>query len=214
MSGDLQTLKDQWVSAWPGALAVWSRFVQLSEPRWCVNVEDEKYEQLSGSFAMIRLVDHAVVISLRQVQEKQITQFALEILAHEIGHHVYCPADLTDNARLLARIRAGLPTKEPLAAMVGNLYTDLFINDRLQRSAGLNMAGVYQALNVPSQDRMWTLYMRIYENLWALPKATIARGTTDDRIEFDAQLGARLIRSYAGIGSAVQGVSRVCVFLI
>ena len=197
MPDEMHMLRDRWVSAWPGALAVWSRFVQLSAPRWCINTEDEQREQLSGSFAMIRLVDHAVVISLRQVQEKNIAPFAMEILAHEIGHHVYCPADLTDNARLLARIRAGLPTKEHLAAMVGNLYTDLLINDRLQRSAGLNMAGVYQALNVLSQDRMWTLYMRIYENLWSLPKASIAHGTMDDRIEFDSQLGARLIRSYA-----------------
>jgi hypothetical protein len=197
MTGELQMIRDRWVSAWPMALAVWSRFVQLSAPHWCFDVVDEKREQLSGSFAMIRLMDHAVVISLRQVQERHIAQFAVEILAHEIGHHVYCPADLTDNARLLARIRAGLPTKEHLAAMVANLYTDLLINDRLQRSAGLSMDGVYRALNVPSQDRMWTLYMRIYEYLWSLPRATIAGGAIDDRIEFDARLGARLIRSYA-----------------
>ena len=79
------------------------------EPRWCLTAEDERREQLSGSFAMIRLVDHAVVISLRQIQEQGLDEFALEILAHEIGHHVYTPADLTDAGRVFARIRAGLP---------------------------------------------------------------------------------------------------------
>ena len=38
------------------------------------------------------------------------------------------PADLTDNARLLARIRVGLPTKEPLSPMVANLYSDLALH--------------------------------------------------------------------------------------
>ncbi len=197
MRDELEKLREQWQAAWPKAIDLWSRFVQLSPPQWCFTEEDEKREHLSGSFAMIRLVDHTVVISLRQVLSSNVSPFALEVLAHEIGHHVYTPADLTDNARVLARIRAGLPSKEHLAPMVANLYEDLLINDRLQRSAGLSMAGVYQALNVQSQDRMWTLYMRIYEKLWNLPTGTIAHGALDARIEFDAQLGARLIRSYS-----------------
>jgi hypothetical protein len=146
---------------------------------------------------MIRLVDHTVVISLRQVRDEHLTDFALEILAHEIGHHVYCPADLSDNARLLARIRAGLPTRETLAPMIGNLYTDLLINDRLQRTAGLNIAGVYRQLAIPVQSKLWSLYMRIYEFLWSLQRGELATAATDRRLDTDAQLGARLIRSYA-----------------
>src|SRR4051794_29921730 len=112
MSDELIQLREKWQAAWPKALGVWSRFVQLSEPHWCLDGAEEKREELLGSFAMIRLLDHAVVISLRQVREHKLDDFATEVLAHEIGHHVYCPADLGDNARLLARIRAGLPTKE------------------------------------------------------------------------------------------------------
>ncbi len=186
-----------WQDAWPKALAVWSRFVQLHEPIWCFSTPDEKREQLSGSFAMIRLVDHTIVISLRQIQEQGLTALGLPILAHEIGHHVYCPADLTDNARLLARIRAGLPTKESLAPLVSNLYSDLLINDRLQRTAGLDMAGVYLQLGGETKSRLWTLYMRIYELLWNLPRGKLASGKCDERMNQDAQLGARLIRSYA-----------------
>src|SRR4051794_8008434 len=115
---DLTTLKSTWRAAWPAALACWSRFVQLTEPRWCLNEDDEKRENLTGSFAMIRLVDHAVVISLRQVRDAGLDAFATEVLAHEIGHPVYCPADLSDHARVLARTRAGLPTREKLAPMI------------------------------------------------------------------------------------------------
>lgn len=193
----LRALQDAWQSVWPEALALWSRFVQLHEPVWCCTADDEAREQLSGSFAMIRLVDHSIVISLRQVRQQKLERFALEILAHEIGHHVYCPADLTDNARLLARTRAGLPTKESLAPMISNLYSDLMINDRLQRSDELDMAGVYLQLGSESQSRVWTLYMRIYEILWKLGRGALAKGECDQRLNQDAQLGARLIRSYS-----------------
>ena len=110
ISKSLQDMQASWLRAWPAALADWSPFVQLHEPAWCYDVEDEKREKLAGSFAMIRLRDHSVIISLRQVQAFRLASFAPEILAHEIGHHVLCPGDMTDNARLIARIRRGLPT--------------------------------------------------------------------------------------------------------
>lgn len=194
---DLESMRTEWMRQWPTALAAWSRFVRLSPPRWCMNPEDEAREQLVGSFAMIRLVDHAVVISLRQVRERGLMPFAVEIMAHEIGHHVYTPADLSDNALVQARIRAGLPTKEQHAGMIANLYEDLLINDRLQRSANLDLAGVYRKLAVRTPSRLWTFYMRIYEVLWKLESGSLAPGEIDARLNLDAQLGARLIRSYA-----------------
>jgi hypothetical protein len=193
----LVSLRDEWLRVWSDSLAHWSRYVQLHEPKWCLTKAEEQREQLSGSFAMIRLIDHSVVVSLRQVAAEGLARFAREILAHEIGHHVYCPADLTDNARLLARIRHGLPTMEHWAPMVSNLYSDLLINDRLQRVAELDIVGVYRQLGSDSQARLWTLYMRIYELLWKLPKGQLAHGDCDVRLNHDAQLGARLVRSYA-----------------
>jgi len=74
---------------------------------------------------------------------------------------------------------------------------DKLINDRLQRSAGLNLADVFCQLDNRSPDRLWTLYMRIYEVLWRLDRGTLAAGEVDQRLNADAQLGARLIRSYA-----------------
>ena len=171
--------------------------VQLHEPIWCQSEAEEEEAGLTGSFAMIRLVDHSVVISLRQVEELGLEAFSKEILAHEIGHHVLCPADLTDNARLLTRIRRGLPRMEAYAPMVSNLYSDLLINDRLQRSAELDIAGVYRTMVNESKSKLWLLYMRMYELLWKLPPQSLAIGEFDERMNQDAMLGTRLIRSYA-----------------
>ncbi|MEI6212916.1 MAG: hypothetical protein WCP10_02330 [Desulfuromonadales bacterium] len=194
MSGE--QLVDQWRGQWQNALEAWGRFTRLTEPRWCLTEKEEKKEQLTGSFAMIRLTDHAVVISLRQVSELGLEKFAGEILAHEIGHHVLAPADLRDNARLMVRIRSGIPTCEQHAPMVANLYTDLLINDRLQRDAGLNMAGVYKVLRQKESPPLWALYMRIYELLWSLPRHTLTDDVSE-KIEFDAGLGSRVVRVYA-----------------
>lgn len=195
---DLAAVLSSWRSAWEAALADWSPYVQLHEPHWCLELADEQREQLSSSFAMIRLSDHTVVISLRRVLQLGLQDFAAEILAHEIGHHVYCPGDLIDNGRSLARIRRGLPGCEAAAPLAANLYADLLINDRLQRHRNRRIAEVYRLLNrQQSGGRVWWLYMRIYELLWNLEPGTLAAGTGETRINQDALLGARLVRTYS-----------------
>ncbi len=200
----LERLREAWREAWPRAIACWSRYTRLSEPRWCLTEEDEQREGLTGSFAMIRLTDHAVVISLRQVAEQNLERFATEILAHEIGHHVYVPGDLTDNARLLARCRRGLSDLKAHAPMVANLYADLLLNDRLQRTERLDMAGVYAALkngldespDAPPPGELWELYMRTYERLWGLRSGTLISPDLPGQTDLDADLAARLVRHY------------------
>jgi len=194
---ELEALRETWQGRWEEALALWSRFTKLSPPLWCMTAKEEEKEDLTESFAMIRLQGHDVVVSLKQVREKELEDFALEILAHEIGHHVYAPADLRDNARLLARIRRALPGKEPFAGLIANLYTDLLINDRLQRSAGLDMGGVYRKLPVEDPSPLWVLYLLIYESLWNLPQGTLIGPAKKARMRSDARLGARVIRAYA-----------------
>lgn len=185
-----------WKAAWPAALACWSRVVKLSEPRWCLTAEEERKEGLSSSFAMIRLTDHQVVISLRQVDALKLAIYAPEILAHEIGHHLYAPGDLNDHGRLLARMRRGLPGREKEAPLIANLYTDLLINDRLQRVAELRMQEVYRAIRAPAGSPLWCFYMRIYEQLWGLTRGTLSPvpDAPDPLFELDAELGARLVR--------------------
>ena len=192
-------LHKQWQEAWPRALQAWSRHVQLREPQLCLNAQGALEQGLSESFAMIRLVDQAVVINLADVQQRGLHDYAVEVLAHEIGHHVLAPANLSDHARALARIRRALPTLEAQAPMVANLYTDLLINDRLQRAAGLRMAQVFQKLAAPegNSSELWSLYLRTYELLWSLPRGQLGGGALSGEAEGDAWLAMRLVRHYA-----------------
>lgn len=231
----LTALSSEWSDQWPAALDLWSPFTRLRPPVLCTTPEEEQAAGLTGSFAMIRLVDQTVVVSLRQIATRGLERFPLEILGHEIGHHILCPADLADNARLLARIRRALPSVEGHAPLVANLYADLLINDRLQRRRGLDMAGMYRTLGPGDpDDTFWRFYLRTYEVLWSVPRgelcgpppppaplaspsspnrqahaptdatdgepATVGSPATemdDGRIEADAALASRLIRSYA-----------------
>lgn len=191
----------QWRAAWPQALEAWSRFTRLRDARLCATTVEAAREGLGGSFAMIRLLDQSVVVDMQSVGQLGLQDYAVEILAHEIGHHVLAPGSATDQFRLLARIRRALPTLERHAAMVANLYTDLYINDRLQRQARLRMDHVYRRLEAGRDDgarsKVWSLYVRIYENLWQLPKGDLGGADCTTGMDTDAWLGARLIRVYA-----------------
>ncbi len=193
----LSQLLHEWASIWPKALELWSPYIKLREPIFCLSLKEEIKAHLSDSFAMIRLNDLSVVISLNKISELKLTSYPLEILAHEIGHHVYAPADLSDLARMTAVIRKALPTVENMASFVGNLYSDLLINDRLVRVHQLNIADIYKTIKEPNQDLLWNFYMRIYEILWGLPQQTLTTLQLDDETEADAILGNRLIRNYA-----------------
>ena len=214
----VSALMNAWRAAWPQALAAWSRFTRLQDPRLCATRVEAAGEGLSGSFAMIRLVDQRVVIDLAEVTRFGLHDHAVEILAHEIGHHVLAPATASDHARLLARIRRALPTLEAHAPMVANLYTDLLINDRLQRQCGLRMAEIYRRLaahagpSTPGASPVWTLYMGIYEQLWQQAAGTLGGPVDDAELRGDAWLGARVIRVYAG--EWMDGAGRFAALLL
>lgn len=203
------TLPDSWRAAWPEALAAWSRFTRLHDPLLCESRPVASLHGLSGSFAMIRLDDQSIVVDLETVQKIGLEDYAIEILAHEIGHHVLAPASVSDQFRLLARIRKALPTLEQHAPLVANLYTDLLINDRLQRQGELRMADIYRKMEAARMAEgnagtnwIWALYLRIYEHLWRLDegdlqRALLPKGKLAEGLDPDAWLGARLVRVYA-----------------
>lgn len=194
----LLALTQKFDEAWPKALESWSKYTRLRPPLLCTSNEQAEAEGLTQSFAMIRLSDQSIVINLLEVHQRGMDDYGVEILAHEIGHHVLAPATLSDHARMIARMRWALPTIEQTAPMVANLYTDLLINDRLERSAELRVDHVYRLIGTgKAPGAVWILYLRIYEVLWALPRGTLAPETIPDRLEGDAWLGARLIRSYS-----------------
>lgn len=189
-----------WKSQWPQAKLEWNPLLRLQEPIWCLSHQDAKEEGLTGSFAMIRLTDHRIVINLEEIVERHIEGYALEVLAHEIGHHIFTPANLYDNAILLNRIRFGLPGIENRAPMVSNLYADFLINDKLQRVNKLSMSEVYKAINTEDTfTEFWTLMMRTYEYLWRLNRGELATKLSlhSKKIDADASLLASLIRSYS-----------------
>jgi hypothetical protein len=209
-----EELTGLWEQAWPLAKACWSPYLKLGTPKLCLSTRESRKAGLSGSFAAIRLDNQRIVIDLEQVRTYGIEDYATEVLAHEIGHHMLAPGTMTDHLRCLARIRRGLPTLEQHVPMIANLYTDLLVNDRLQRSAGLQMDQVFRALidtkSVPS--RLWTLYLRIMEELWDLDPHELGSGETDDRLEGDAWLGARVIRVYGA--DWVEGSGRFAALML
>jgi len=202
-----EALLEHWQAAWPKALDHWSKYTRLRNPLICVSSVSAAREGLSGSFAMIRLNDNSVVIDLEMIMRVGLQDYAVEILAHEIGHHILAPASAVDHFRLLARIRAGLPTLENHAPMLANLYTDLLINDRLQRHADLRMDEIYYQMKIygerkqeaetPPPNKLWTLYMGIYERLWQLEKGSLGGPVDHVLEEGNAWLGSRLVRVYA-----------------
>ena len=162
-------VKSRWLETWPEATQLWSPFIKLQKPILCAHREHEKSEGLTKSFAMIRFADHRVVISLRQVRDKGLENYALEILAHEVGHHFQYPANLRDFGQVLSRLQRALAHHSQYAPLILNLYTDLLINNRLFRLNKLRMDEVYRKLKNPENaDPVWNLYLRIYERLWKL----------------------------------------------
>ncbi len=182
--------------AWPRALVSFSPYTRLAPPILCRTPEDEKREGLQGSFAMIRMTDERIVIGLSQIVELALSEHAHAILSHEVGHYVHAPGTLLEHVRLHDRIRRTLPTElRSHAGLVANLYTDLLLNDRLQRSKTADIAAVYAALRSEQTSDLWTLYMRAYERLWLLSPNALGPVATG-AIEADADLVARIVRTF------------------
>lgn len=190
-------LADRWLARWPEALRAWGRFVNVHPPTLFTSEEDAHAAGLVDSFASFALDRRAVQLNLPAVERLGLTEFAVEVMAHEVGHHVLCPADLADHGQLLVRVRRGLGPLADHAPMIANLYADLLINDRLQRSRGLRMAEVYRQLGSSSDSALWTFYVRTYEILWSLTAGTLTGDPVDPAMDGDAQLAAKLVRVYA-----------------
>jgi hypothetical protein len=191
-----------WQAAWPQALASWSAYTQLRAPIFYADDREAEASGMAGQIAAIRLSDQTVMVNLEQVRQLQIEDHALAVLAHEIGHHVYVPGNLSDNARMFAAMQPilfGLPKQA--VHFAANLYGDLMINDRLQRRAGVDVAAVYRYLNQKVEretSETWRVYTRTYEHLWLLPEGTLAPPPISPEMNADALLIARLVRHYAG----------------
>ncbi len=184
-----------WMTRWQEALDLWSSFIRLKDPVFCETAEQEQEYGLSQSFALIDLHFHQVAFSVTQIDKLGLEDFPLEIMGHEIGHHILCPNNLADHVRMLAIMRHSLPTREDYAPMIANLYSDLLINDRLFREHDLKMDQIYLKLKQDKADKLWDFYMRTYEILWALPRNSLTSQETDKELDLDARLAHRIIRN-------------------
>lgn len=187
----------------------------LHAPSLCADDREAQQEGLTDSFAMIRLADQSIIINLADIERHGLSEYAEEILAHEIGHHVLAPANLTDHARSMARIRRALPTLEAHAPMIANLFTDLLINDRLQRSAELRLAEVFKKLAREKQEAsgmVWRIYLRTYELLWSLERGSLVEGKQSDEAEGDAWLAMRIVRHYSR--NWIEGAAKFAMLML
>ncbi len=107
----LEALRDQWLAAWPRALEAWSKYTRLRPPQLCLTYEEAAAEGLDSSFAMIRLTDQSVVVSLPEVIKSSVEPYAL---GDGYGHLALSVDDLdSEHARFAA---AGLAPR-PIAEM-------------------------------------------------------------------------------------------------
>jgi hypothetical protein len=183
-------LAQRWREAWPDALRAWGTSTRVHPPRLHV-------EPVDGvpSFAWYDSRAVEVHIDLAQVRRLGLDDHPVAVLAHEIGHHVLAPGDRRTGVRIAARVRAGLVDRDALVPVVANLWNDLLVNDRLQRSGRADLVGVWHALGTPS-DPLMALVLRACEVLWEQPRGSLA-GTAARVDEAAALLCARLVRAYA-----------------
>lgn len=185
-----QALVPAWRDAWPQALAAWGRTTRMHPPHLhTVPVADVP------SFAWYDSGDVEVHVDLAHAARLGLADHAVAVLAHEVGHHVLAPVDGRTRVRIAARVRAGLADRDGLVPLVANLWADLLINDRLQRTGGADLAAVWRALGTPS-DPLMALVLRACELLWGLPRHELC-GTDVPVREEAAWLCARLVRAYA-----------------
>lgn len=195
----MKALLERWQRAWSYALKLWSPYTRLSDPLFSLRVQNDRELGLVNSFAVIRMNDHSVRISLPQVKQYGLEGFAVDILAHEIGHHVLCPANLLEAGRSVALAALALPGFQKQAPLITNMWEDLLINDRLVRLHDRRYAQIYDRLNKHGSGeatKLWGLYMRIFEILWGLEPGSLCPLSLEPAEEGDAYLAARMVRVY------------------
>lgn len=191
---DPALLAGPWRDAWPQALAAWGATTRMHAPRLHTRQVPDV-----PSFAWYDSRDVEVHVDLAQAAALGLDDHAVAVLAHEVGHHVLAPVDGRTRVRIAARVRLGLVDRDDLVPLVANLWCDLLINDRLQRTGGADLAAVWRTLGAP-QDPLMATVLRACELLWELPRHDLTGTPTGTGVpvrEEAAWLCARLVRAYA-----------------
>lgn len=201
--------REAFAAAWEPALAAWSAHTLLREPQVLTSDAEAAKVQMAGQIAAIRLADSTILVNLERYLSLGLQGCERAILAHEIGHHIYVPGNLTDHVRLFAVLRrslAGLP--DPQVMLAANLWADSLINDRLVLDHGEETSDgdpgiveVYRRLRRKHSgptDRVWRVYARSLEVLWRQPADSLVDAAAVTPAEHaDASLLARIVRAFA-----------------
>lgn len=183
----------QWQAQWPQALNIWGRYVQLQAPQWCITEAERDAAQLTTQILRVRLPDHHILVNVPLIEQKHLHRFGLELLAHEIGHHIYCPFNTRCYAHLLIMAQHILPATHLHSVVQG--YTDLLVSARLyQLAPTLPWVPLWQQL-LAETDSVWQLfYGCLLEAIWHVPHGTLVTSTPTLRRE--SALGHRILTTY------------------
>ena len=203
---DAATPETSWQEAWPAALAAWSAYTLLREPTAAGHPKEANREGLGDGIAAIRLRDQAIMVNARpDPPPTASTDHALAILAHEVGHHVYVPGNLTDNARLLAAVRPvaarapGATSRawSPTSTRTCSSTTACSAAAGHRHGGGLRRApGAGRGGGRAPSGRVYT---RDLEHLWRQPPGTtVPRPASPRPSDADARSLARIVRTFAG----------------
>ncbi|GAB4326657.1 MAG: hypothetical protein Kow0069_33230 [Promethearchaeota archaeon] len=194
-----EELFESWLATWPKALRTWSPYVTLREPTLFKSSKEAQDAgvEFGGTFARISLMDLGTHVDLERVALLGLGSMSLEVEGHEIGHHVLCPGNSLEWARLVALVKPVFGDVDR-AHLMENLFADLLVNDRLYRTRGVRVDKVYRILG--GRSPLWLFYLRVYETLWKLPRGSLigvdAASQVTDRMEVDAGLVVRILRVF------------------
>jgi len=191
MTSPIEDAVPRWQQVWPAALAQWGAGLRLQPPVLLTEPGTDSHD-----LAWFDLRATTVTVDLTQIARLGLLDLPLPVLAHEIGHHVYAPADYGTSARIVARCAKGLVDRPRFAGTMANIWSDTLINDRLQRRNGLPMDAVYRAMQ-PPQSPLFLVWMRAYELLWSLPSRSLTRMQINSDMDTDAMLLSRHVRAFA-----------------
>ncbi|WP_027717449.1 vWA domain-containing protein [Desulfovirgula thermocuniculi] len=208
-------------ACWEEAKKPWG-FVQLRRP--VVYWDPEAARQAMGTqLAFFNFVEKNTLVNYPALEARGAGEYLVELLSHEIGHHMAIPADPPSDALLLHAAYRGLGLYElpedderlarghREAVFWVNLFADVIVNTVLYR-AGLRMVPFYQKLTAGEGSPLWRLYLRTLELLWELPPETLASALST-RLERDARRLAEVFRHLRGKRDWPEGMAlfaRIC----